>query len=68
MTNRFRATFTQRGEFIQGSVTSEGDGAFVLECLSEIVTSLSKKTGIGPDEIVRDLYTLITTGAPSDQS
>ena len=57
---RYRATFSQRGDEIAGTINWEGcDGAFVLECLHEQVVYLAKQSGIDPGEIVRDLYSIV---------
>ena len=58
---RYRATFSQRGDEIAGTINWEGcDGAFVMECLHEQVIYLAKQTGVGPGEIARDLYSMVT--------
>ena len=54
-----RATFSQRGDDIHGTVELPGDGVFTLECLSLIVGELAKKVQVPPLEIVQDLYSLI---------
>ena len=58
---RYRATFSQRGDEIAGTINWEGcDGGFVLECLQEQVIYLAKVADITPGEVVRDLYALVT--------
>ena len=60
MTARYRATFSQRGDEIAGTINREGcDNAFVLECLHEQVVTLAKQSGIDPGEIARDLYSMV---------
>lgn len=61
MTQRYRATFSQRGDEIAGTINRENcDAAFVMECLHEQVIYLAKQTGIDPGEVVRDLYAVVT--------
>ena len=58
---KYRATFSQRGDEIAGTINWEGcDGAFVLECLHEQVVYLAKQGNLDPAEVVRDLYTVVT--------
>ena len=57
--NRMRATFSQRGDEIAGTISVEGDGLFMLECLVLLVENLAAKVGTTPDDVVRDLYSLI---------
>lgn len=60
MTQRYRATFSQRGEEIAGTINRDNcDSAFVMECLYEQIDHLAKQTGIDPGEIVRDLYSMV---------
>lgn len=57
---KYRATFSQRGEDIQGTINRENcDAAFVMDCLHEQVVYLAKQSGIDPGEIVRDLYSIV---------
>ena len=57
---KYRATFSQRGEDIQGTINRENcDAAFVMECLHEQVIHLAKQTGIDPGEIARDLCSMV---------
>lgn len=57
---RYRATFSQRGDEIAGTINRENcDAAFVMECLHEQVIYLAKQTGIDPGEIARDLYSMV---------
>lgn len=56
---RYRATFSQRGDEIAGTINWEGcDGGFVLECLLEQVVYLAKQSGIDPGEVARDLHSM----------
>ena len=58
---KYRATFSQRGDEIAGTINRENcDFAFVMECLHEQVVYLAKQSGIDPGEIVRDLYSIVT--------
>jgi len=58
---KYRATFSQRGDEIKGTINWGGcDGAFVMECLQEQVIYLAKVADITPGEVVRDLYALVT--------
>lgn len=58
---KYRATFSQRGDEIAGTIKWDGcDGAFVMDCLHEQVVYLAKQSGIDPGEIVRDLYSIVT--------
>lgn len=60
MTARYRATFSQRGDEIKGTINWDGcDGAFVLECLHEQVVYLAKQVDLDPGEVVRDLYAVV---------
>ena len=57
---KYRATFSQRGDEIAGTINWDGcEGAFVMECLHEQVVYLAKQSGIDPGEIVRDLYSMV---------
>lgn len=57
---KYRATFSQRGDEIAGTINWDGcDGGFMLECLHEQVVYLAKQSGIDPGEIVRDLYSIV---------
>lgn len=58
--NKMRATFSQRGNEIRGTITLEGDGLFTLECLALMVDNLASKIDSTPDAVVRDLYSLVT--------
>lgn len=57
--NRMRATFSQQGEEIKGTISLQGDGLFMLECLGLLVENLAAKVDTTPDDVVRDLYSLI---------
>lgn len=58
---KYRATFSQRGDEIKGTINLDGcDGGFMLECLQEQVIYLAKVADITPGEVVRDLYALVT--------
>lgn len=56
---RMRATFSQRGDEICGTISVEGDQLFVLECLALQVENIAKKLGLPPTEVARDLYSLV---------
>lgn len=56
---KFRATFTQRGDEICGTISSEGDALFMLECLASIVQEVASKSGVPPAEVVQDLYSVV---------
>lgn len=58
--DRMRATFSQRGQEIAGTISVEGDGLFMLECLALLVENLAAKVGQPPDAVVRDLYSIVT--------
>jgi len=58
-TNKMRATFSQRGDEIKGTISVDGDGLFMLECLTLLVENLGAKVGQTPDAVVRDLYSLV---------
>jgi len=58
-TNKMRATFSQRGDEIKGTISVDGDGLFMLECLALLVENLGAKVGQTPDAVVRDLYSLV---------
>ena len=47
-TNKMRATFSQRGDEIAGTISVEGDGLFMLECLGLLVENLAAKVGTSP--------------------
>lgn len=49
----------QRGE-IKGNIQTTGHGAFHLECLAQIVEAIAKTSGVPADEVVRDLYAVVT--------
>lgn len=59
MKPRMRATFSQRGDEICGTISLDGDQLFALECLALQVESIAKKVGVAPAEVARDLYSLI---------
>lgn len=54
-----RATFSQRGDEIKGTINLEGGGLFMLECLALLVENLAAKVGQTPDAVVRDLYSVV---------
>lgn len=56
---KMRATFSQRGDEIWGTISLEGDQLFALECLALQVENIAKKVGVTPAEVVRDLHSLI---------
>ena len=56
---KLRATFSQRGDEICGTISLDGDQLFALECLALQVENIAKKTGVPPAEVARDLYTLV---------
>ena len=57
---KYRATFSQRGDEIKGTINWDGcDGGFMMECLQEQVVYLAKQSGIDPGEIVGDLYSIV---------
>lgn len=58
--NRMRATFSERAGEIRGTINVEGDGLFMLECVGLLVENLAAKVGTTPDDVVRDLYSLIS--------
>lgn len=41
--NSMRATFSQRGDEIAGTISVEGDGLFMLECLALLVENLAAR-------------------------
>ena len=43
-----RASFSQRGNDIHGTIELPGDGVFTLECVALIVRELAKKTNVPP--------------------
>ncbi len=57
--NKMRVSLVQKHDEIGGTVQSEGDALFVLECLALIVEQVAKKSGVAPGEIVQDLYSLV---------
>lgn len=59
MKNKFRATFSEKGGELIGTVESSGHQAFALECLVEIVRSISNSTGVHVDEVVTDMRGLL---------
>lgn len=57
--NKMRATFSQQGDEIKGFISVEGDGLFMFECLALMVERLAEKVGTTPDDVVRDLYSVV---------
>lgn len=60
---RMRATFSQRADEIKGTISVDGDGLFMLECMALLVDNLAAKVGQTPDAVVRDLYSIVTNKA-----
>lgn len=57
--NRMRVSLVEKHGEITGTVQSEGDALFVLECLSEVVQQIARRSGQEPAQVVRDLYALV---------
>ena len=57
--NKMRVSLSQKDGEIKGIVESHGDGLFMLECLALIVETLAKKVGVPPEEVARDLHSVV---------
>ena len=55
-----RIELRQEGDEICGDIYLPADPAFVLEGLAMVVEQLSKQSGVSPDAVVRDLYSIVT--------
>ena len=56
---KFRTSLTQKGDEIKGQISTDGNAAFNLECVALIVESISKQFDVTPDQVVRDLYSIV---------
>lgn len=54
--NRMRATFSQQGEEIKGTISLQGDGLFMLEYLGLLVKNLAAYLTGGPFGIVASMW------------
>lgn len=58
MKPRMRATFSQRGDEICGTISIDGDGIFAMECVALIVAELAKKYQVPMAEVINDLHSI----------
>jgi hypothetical protein len=56
---KMRVSLSEEAGEIKGIVSSTGTPLFILECLALIVETLAKDSGLPPDEVVRDLYSIV---------
>lgn len=56
---KMRVSLSQRGDEIGGTVELPRDGVFVLEGLALVVETFARQHGVTPDEVVRDLYSIV---------
>ena len=57
--NKMRISLTEKNGEVRGTIQSDGDGVFRLECLAAVIDNLAKSAGVPPEELCRDaLWTL----------
>lgn len=56
MDNKYRATFTEANGELKGTISSDGDMAFVLECIAEQVARVSQRSGVPVRDVLTDIY------------
>ena len=57
---KLRVSLTQQRDEIKGTIELPGDPAFVLEALALVVEQTAQQFEVSPDQVVRDLYSLVT--------
>ena len=57
--SKMRVSLSQRGDEIRGTVELPADPAFVLEGLQLVIERFAQSSGVAPDAVVRDLYSLV---------
>lgn len=57
--NKMRVSLVQRGDEIRGTVELCTDGVFVLEGLAMVVEQFARQHNVSPEEVVRDLYSVV---------
>jgi hypothetical protein len=56
--SKMRATFSQRGDDIHGTISIDGDGVFAMECVALIISELATKYQVPVAEVIQDLHSI----------
>ena len=66
--NKLRISLTESGGDIKGAIQIDGDGAFVIEALAEVIKSYASKTGVAEHEILTDVWSFIWSESHGSKS
>ena len=57
--NRIRISLVENNNEIKGTITTEGDGLFMLEAFVLIIETYANKTGVPANDVVQDIYSVM---------
>jgi len=57
--NKLRVSLVEKAGVIRGTIETDSDALFIMECLSMIVEQVSRRSGVAPLEVASDLHAYI---------
>lgn len=59
MSAKFRASFTEKGDAIKGTIQAQGDTTFLQSCLAEIIIRMAEIYQTTPKHVLVDVWHVI---------